>query len=197
MVDAKVLKSRSKLSVPCGSDGEEFACNVRDPGSISGLGRFPWRRNGNPLHYSCLENPMDGGVWRATVYGTTKSWTRPKQLTLSFFCLEGSLACILWGLGWTCKSLKVFLDEAHRPVWWKALICGLPLTWVSKNSPWQGIVPFGKTFGPGCWSHMGEEGWWNRLDAGHCPHCLEAVDTVEMASQPEIQEYQPTTHIVV
>ena len=80
------------------------------------------------------ENPMDGGVWRATVYGTTKSWTGPKQLTLSFFCLEGSLACILWGLGWTCKSLKVFLDEAHSPVWWKALICGLPFTWVSKNS---------------------------------------------------------------
>ena len=85
MVDAEVLKSVSKLSVPCGSDGEESAHKVRDPASIPGLGRFPWRRNGNPLHYSCLENPMGGGVWRATVCGTRKSWTQPKQLTLSFF----------------------------------------------------------------------------------------------------------------
>ena len=44
MVDAKVLKSRSKLSVPCGSDGEESACNVRAPGSIPGLGKsHGWR----------------------------------------------------------------------------------------------------------------------------------------------------------
>ena len=37
---------------------------------------FPWRRNGNPLQYSCLENPMGGGAWWATVHGVTKSRTR-------------------------------------------------------------------------------------------------------------------------
>ena len=61
---------------PGGSDGEESACSVGDLGSIPGPGRSPREGNGNPLHYSCLENPMDGGTWQATVYGVTKSWTR-------------------------------------------------------------------------------------------------------------------------
>ena len=43
------------------------------PGSISGLERFPGEGNGNPLQYSCLENPMDRGVWQATVLGVTVS----------------------------------------------------------------------------------------------------------------------------
>ena len=43
-------------------------------GSVPGSGRSPGRGNGNPLQYSCLENPMDRGAWRATVYGVSKSW---------------------------------------------------------------------------------------------------------------------------
>ena len=39
------------------------ACSVGDPGSIPGLGRFPGEENDNPLQYSCLENPVDGGTW--------------------------------------------------------------------------------------------------------------------------------------
>ena len=46
-----------------GSDGKASACNAGDPGSIPGLGRSPGEGNGNPLQYSCLENPMDGGSW--------------------------------------------------------------------------------------------------------------------------------------
>ena len=46
-----------------GLDGKESACSVGDLGSISGLGRFPGERNGNPLQYSCLGNPMDKGAW--------------------------------------------------------------------------------------------------------------------------------------
>ena len=42
----------------------------------------PGEGNGSPLQYSCLENPMDGGVWRATVHGVTKSWTRLKELSM-------------------------------------------------------------------------------------------------------------------
>ena len=45
-----------------GSDGKASVYSVRDLGSISGLGRFPGEGNGNPLQYSCLENPMDGGA---------------------------------------------------------------------------------------------------------------------------------------
>ena len=46
-----------------GSDGKVSPCNLGDLGSIPGLGRSPGERNGNPLQYSCLENPMDGGAW--------------------------------------------------------------------------------------------------------------------------------------
>ena len=47
---------------PGGSDGKASACNVGDLGSIPGLGRSPGEGNGNPLQYSCLENPMNGGA---------------------------------------------------------------------------------------------------------------------------------------
>ena len=48
---------------PGGSDGKASAYNEGDPGSIPGLGRCPREGKGNPLQYSCLENPMDGGAW--------------------------------------------------------------------------------------------------------------------------------------
>ena len=59
-----------------GSDGKESACNAGDPSLIPGSGRSPGEGNGNPLQYSCLENPMDRGAWWATVHGVTKSWTQ-------------------------------------------------------------------------------------------------------------------------
>ena len=51
------------------------AGDVRDVGSIPGWGRSPGEGNGNPLQYSCLENPMDREDWRATVRGVSKGWT--------------------------------------------------------------------------------------------------------------------------
>ena len=48
---------------PSDSDGKESACDAGDPGLIPGLGRSPGEGNGNPLQYSCLEDPMDGGAW--------------------------------------------------------------------------------------------------------------------------------------
>ena len=61
---------------PGASDGKESACNAGDLSSISGLGRSPGERNGNPLQYSCLENPKDRGAWWAIVLGVAKSWIR-------------------------------------------------------------------------------------------------------------------------
>ena len=55
-----------------GSAGKESVCNAGDLGLIPGLGRPPGEGNGNPLQYSCLENPMDSGTWRATVHGVAK-----------------------------------------------------------------------------------------------------------------------------
>ena len=60
------------------------ACNLGDLGSIPGSGRQPGEGNGNPLQYSCLENPMDGGVWQATVCGVTKSQTQLGDFTFTF-----------------------------------------------------------------------------------------------------------------
>ena len=53
---------------------------VKDTGSIPGLGRSPGGEHGNPPQYSCLENPMDRGAWRATVHNVAKSQTRLSNL---------------------------------------------------------------------------------------------------------------------
>ena len=57
------------------SEVKASACSVGELGSIPGSERSPGEGNGNPLQYSCLENPMDGGVWWATVHGVAKSRT--------------------------------------------------------------------------------------------------------------------------
>ena len=52
--------------------GKEPTCNGGDVGSITGLGRSPGEGNANPLQYSCLENSMDRGLWRATVHSVAE-----------------------------------------------------------------------------------------------------------------------------
>ena len=52
---------------------KNLPANVGDVGLIPGLGRFPGGGHGNPLHYSCLENPMDRGAWQATVHAVAES----------------------------------------------------------------------------------------------------------------------------
>ena len=69
------------LGFPGGSEVKASDCSVGDLGLIPGSGRSPGEGNGNPLQYSCLENPMDGGAWWATVHGVTKSWTPMSDLT--------------------------------------------------------------------------------------------------------------------
>ena len=58
------------------------AGDIKDVGSIPGLGRFPDGGHGNPLQYPCLENPMDRGAWRATVHRVTNSYTWLKCLSM-------------------------------------------------------------------------------------------------------------------
>ena len=69
------------LGFPGGLDGKESFCSTGDPGSIPESGRSPGEGNGNPLQYSCLENPMDGGAWEAAAHGVTKSRTRLSDFT--------------------------------------------------------------------------------------------------------------------
>ena len=84
------------MGFPGGSEVKASACNAGDLGSIPGLGRSPGEGNGNPLQYSCLENPMDGAAWWATVHGVTKSWTRLSDFTTLQYCVDfcHTLTCI-------------------------------------------------------------------------------------------------------
>ena len=94
---------------------------MRRPGSIPGLGRSPGEGNGNPLQYSCLENPMDRGDWRATVYRVTKGRTLLSDFTFFSFFLSQLLMCIikLTDLTSQCKliSLMANLDPLSECVW--------------------------------------------------------------------------------
>ena len=72
------------MGFPGGSEVKASACSAGDLGLIPGLGRPLREGNGNPLQYSCLENPMDGGAWWATVHGVAKSWTRLSDFTFFF-----------------------------------------------------------------------------------------------------------------
>ena len=64
------------MGFPGDSNCKESTCNAGDLGSVPGLGRSPGGGHGHPLQYSCLENPIDRGAWRATVCWVVKSWTK-------------------------------------------------------------------------------------------------------------------------
>ena len=73
---------------PGGSDGKVSAYNVGDPGSIPGSGRCPGEGNGNPLQFSCLENPIGRGAWWATVHGVSKESDTTERLYFDFHCFK-------------------------------------------------------------------------------------------------------------
>ena len=64
------------MAFPDGSVVKNLPASAGDAGLIPGMGKSPEEGNGNPLQYSCLENPMDWGAWQATVLGVTKSHQR-------------------------------------------------------------------------------------------------------------------------
>ena len=70
-----VAYDQNKLGFPGGSVIKNPPASAGDAGLIRRSGRSLEEGNGNPLQYSCLENPMDGRAWEATVYGVAKSWT--------------------------------------------------------------------------------------------------------------------------
>ena len=80
--DTESPKDLETVRLPRWLHGKESsACNAGDLGSTSGSWRSPGGGNGNPLQYSCLENPMDRGAWQATVHGVAKRWTWLKWLS--------------------------------------------------------------------------------------------------------------------
>ena len=98
------------LGFPGSSEVKASARNAGDLGSIPGLGRCPGEGNGNSLQYSCLENPMDGGAWWATVHGVAKSRTRLSDLTFHWVYFLN-----------TCECLRFSPYPLHLP-WSKAAI---------------------------------------------------------------------------
>ena len=77
MYDYTFMRSpRAVKGFPGGSEVKASACNVGDLGSILGWGRSRGEGNGNPLQYSCLENPLDRGAWWTAVNGVAKSRTQ-------------------------------------------------------------------------------------------------------------------------
>ena len=99
----KSVTLTEQLDFPGGSDGKEPACNATDLGLSPGSGRCPGERNGNPLQYSCLKNPMDRGSWWATVLRIAKSQTRLKQHNTTHTLID----CTNW-VGIWLKSFKTF-----------------------------------------------------------------------------------------
>ena len=138
-----------KWGLPWWLSGKESACNewvAKDAGMILGLGRFPGEKHGNPLQYSCLENPMDRGAWWAIVHGVLKSWTWLSDFTLYgkymyYICSiyinwkSKSLSRIwLFAIPWTIQSM-----EFSRPEYWSGYLFPLqgnhPNPWIKPMSP--------------------------------------------------------------
>ena len=76
------------MGFPGGSGGKESACNVGDPGFTPESGRAPGGGHGNPLYYSCLENPMGRGAWWGTGHGAAKGRTRLSNFHFKDFIIK-------------------------------------------------------------------------------------------------------------
>ena len=105
----------SPAGFPGGSVVKDLPAGAGDMGLIPGWGRSPGGRNGSPLQYACLENPVDRGVWQATAHGVTKSQTRLSAHTQT---LLTSPARVNYSSPWPCKQLaacKCLLTESVLP----------------------------------------------------------------------------------
>ena len=140
------------VSFPRGSDYKESAYNPGDPGLIPGLEGSSREGNGNPLRYSCLENSMDRGAWRATVHGAAESqtWLKWPAFLVLKCCARWSLR-IFWALFYDSNILITSMAFLSLQ-----MICKFPgvslagavrFTSCNITSPWWGFVSVsGKTF---------------------------------------------------
>ena len=111
------------MGFPDGSVGKESTRNAGDEGSIPGSGRSSGGRNGNPLLYSCLENPMDRGAWWATICRVTKSQTGLRWLSRSMHLWSVFSHSQLFATLWTvaCQALLVHAIFQARIQEWVAI----------------------------------------------------------------------------
>ena len=98
---------------PGSTDSKESACNAGDPGLIPGSGSSPGEGNGNPLQYSCLENPMDRGAWWATPHGS-QSRTLLSDVQNHIYMLVCSLFALSLFLTLPLPLLLIILDHLRQ-----------------------------------------------------------------------------------
>ena len=110
------------LDFPSGTMVKNLPANTGDAGnsgSVPGLGRSPGGRHGNPLQYSCLENPMDRGAWQATVFGEPKSQTQFSN----WGCAErvrganASQKSLVYYLNWVVDYIIMKSGIKGRSIW--------------------------------------------------------------------------------
>ena len=94
------------------------AGDIRDVGLILELGRSPGRGHGNLLQYSCLEDPLDRGAWRATVYRVAKSWTQLEQHGTHIYCCSVTKSCLTLSSPWTVAlQTPLFMEPSRQDCW--------------------------------------------------------------------------------
>ena len=138
---------------PGGSDSKESACNSGDPASIPGLGRSPEEGNGYPLHYSCLESPMDRGIWWLQLIESQR--VRHDWVTNShFFFFSGSYLSDTLRLNQLfvllLKLLQHWLDSSFSwPLWnilfivWASCWCFCLFLYLFSSTPvLSGMIRF-------------------------------------------------------
>ena len=137
MKETQVKKSYVSQGLPGGASVKKLPANVdvRDVGSVPGLGRSPGGWHHNPLQCSCLENLMDRGTWQAMVHRVTQGWTRLKQLSTHAGKLKEHN-----GTGHEVSRWKDFLPPfCHNPAWARELGCCVlhPLDLAMRSgAPW-------------------------------------------------------------
>ena len=106
------------LAFPGGSDGKVSVYNVRDLGSIPGLGGFPGEGNGNPLQYSCLENPINGGAWRRLL--SMGSQRVGNDWATSLFTIIQEMHGLAPGYGhkWLNTGYVLKVESIGLVLWW-------------------------------------------------------------------------------
>ena len=102
------------MDFPGSSVVKSLPAHAGDTGLIPGLGRFPGGGNGNPLQYSCLENLMDRGAWRAPVHGVAKSRTQLAEIKPPSLASPGTSRPILYQCAtWETRTIQWFLVQSE------------------------------------------------------------------------------------
>ena len=135
------------MGFPGGSDNKESACNAGDVGWIPGLGRSPGEWTGNSLQYSCLENPMDRGVWWASVHWIAKrhDWASNThtELFIAIFiyiyvCMYACTCVLVYVCG--CEHMCVYTKNKPLRKLERWSSSSVTLSWVPA-SYWQHFFP--------------------------------------------------------